>query len=338
MPKVSITITAYNRENYIGPCIDSLLNQSFSDFEIIVVNDGSTDKTVEVVEAYSDPRIKLYHNEKNMGIVFTRNRGFELSTGEFIAILDSDDLALPNRLEHQVHFLDNHPNTALVGAFAEVIDENGQSEHKIWFSNFNQKSLKTRLFFENCIAQSSVMLRKSSLPQPAYRPDYPPSEDFDLWVRISQNWEVSNLSKVLIQYRVHSKNISKEENSIQVDNANKILIYQAENLIGSVLTENEKSNHLSLMQNKYVKTDDMLNIHKWVFKLLEANKLKKKYSEIEFESILTEKWIQSFYRIPKFNTSLIPLIFTRFSKSFGRIQKLKFFVKCLLGINNKLVS
>lgn len=338
MPKLSITVPAYNRENYIGPCLESLLNQSFTDFEIIVVNDGSTDKTVEIIESYKDSRIKLYHNEQNRGIVYTRNRGFELSKGEYIAILDSDDISVQGRLQKQVTFLDQNLKVGLVGGFAEVIDENGQSEGKVWFSNFDQKKLNTRLFFENCIAQSSVMLRKSALPNPAYRSEYPPSEDFDLWVQISRNWEVCNIPEVLIQYRVHSKNISKEENSVQIQNANKILLYQAEELIGEPLTEKEKTCHISLMKNNFDKTDDMIAVHKWAYKIIEANKNSHKYPETEFVHLLSEKWIHAFNRIPQYQTTLIPLIFTRQSASLGFIHKVKFIVKCLLGLKNKLVK
>jgi len=338
MPKLSITVPAYNREKYIGPCLESILNQSFSDFEIIVVNDGSTDKTVEVVESYKDSRIKLYHNEQNRGIVYTRNRGFELSSGEYIAILDSDDISVQGRLEKQVVFLDLNIKVGLVGGFAEVIDENGKSEGKVWFSNFNQRKLNTRLFFENCIAQSSVMLRKSALPIPAYRSEYPPSEDFDLWVQISKKWEVCNIPEVLIQYRVHSNNISKEENSVQIQNANKILLYQAEELIGAPLTEKEKACHISLMQNNFERTEDMISIHKWAYRIIEANKNSQKYEEQEFNNIITEKWVHAFNRIPQFQTTLIPLIFTRQSTSLGFIKKVKFVVKCILGLKNKLVK
>ena len=127
MPKVSVVIPLYNRRDYIADCIQSVLEQDFADFEIVVVDDGSTDGSDEVIAGLKDSRIRYYRNETNRGISYTRNRLNTLASGSYIAILDSDDLAEPGRLTKQVNFLDLNPEVSLLGGCAKLIDEHGVS-------------------------------------------------------------------------------------------------------------------------------------------------------------------------------------------------------------------
>jgi glycosyltransferase involved in cell wall biosynthesis len=112
-PKITVFMAAYNSENYISDSIKSILDQSFSDFELLIINDGSTDLTVDIIEKFNDPRIRLVHNDKNRGLTYTRNVALTEALGEYIAILDSDDIAVKNRLELQYNFFQQHPEYAL---------------------------------------------------------------------------------------------------------------------------------------------------------------------------------------------------------------------------------
>lgn len=116
MPKVSVVMPAFNAEKYIREAVDSILNQTFTDFEFIIINDGSTDHTKEIILEYDDPRIVLLENEKNSGIVVTLNKGIQFARGEYIARMDSDDISLCNRIERQVLFLDSHAHIGLIGS------------------------------------------------------------------------------------------------------------------------------------------------------------------------------------------------------------------------------
>src|SRR5690554_1467307 len=125
-PKITVFMAAYNAEAFIAEAISSILNQSFEDFELLVVNDGSIDKTVDVVHSFADPRIRLIHNEKNNGLVYTRNSALDEARGEYIAVLDSDDIAVPERLQLQYDYMIQYPKIALCGGHAALIDAQGQ--------------------------------------------------------------------------------------------------------------------------------------------------------------------------------------------------------------------
>ena len=115
-PKISVVMPAYNAENYIREAIDSILAQTFRDFEFLIIDDGSTDHTVEIIRSYSDSRIRLYQNERNMGVAATLNRGLDLARGEYIARMDADDISLPERFAKQAAYMDAHPDVAVCGS------------------------------------------------------------------------------------------------------------------------------------------------------------------------------------------------------------------------------
>ncbi|MGF6849410.1 glycosyltransferase involved in cell wall biosynthesis [Chitinophaga sp. W3I9] len=145
-------MAAYNGEAYIEKSIQSVLDQSFTDFELLIVNDGSTDRTFDIVGKFTDPRIRLVHNDGNKGLTFTRNRGIEEARGQYIAILDCDDIAMPDRLEAQTSFLDSNPEIALCGGQAVTIDESGKQT-----GNLNvmagDKNISPELVFHNTSIQ-----------------------------------------------------------------------------------------------------------------------------------------------------------------------------------------
>lgn len=207
-PLVSVVMAAYNAEKYIASAIESILRQTYQNWELIILNDGSGDKTRDVVQAFHDSRILFFENDRNRGLVYTRNRMLELSRGDYIAVLDSDDIAYPDRLEKEVRFLNNHPAYGLVGSSIEMIDANGKLTGETWDLPAKSKDIPTMLFFHNNFAHSTVMYRRSVLPTPAYREGFAPAEDYDLWVRLSQICCVHNFKEPLVAYRVHGTNTS----------------------------------------------------------------------------------------------------------------------------------
>jgi glycosyltransferase involved in cell wall biosynthesis len=127
-PKVSVVMSVYNGEKYLCEAIDSILNQTFENFEFLIVNDGSTDRTLEILQSYRDPRIKVINNERNIGLTASLNKGLKIAKGEYVARMDADDVSFPHRLEQQKAFLDRNPRVAMVGSWAEVIDESGKTQ------------------------------------------------------------------------------------------------------------------------------------------------------------------------------------------------------------------
>jgi len=201
-PKVSVVMPSYNVELYIGHAIESILQQTFKNYELIVIDDGSTDGTAEIVRSFNDSRICYFRNEINMGISYTRNKGIELSRGEYIAWLDADDIALPRRLELQVAFLDQHSNFGLCCANAQTIDCKGNLCSDPWWKD-EGLPLEWELMWGNPIAQSSVTIRRSLLNDATnrYRKEKAVSEDYDLWTRLFGQARMIRLPEVLIHYR-----------------------------------------------------------------------------------------------------------------------------------------
>lgn len=210
VPTVSVVMPAYNAEKYLREAIDSILAQTFDDFEFIIVNDGSTDSTKEIILSYDDPRIIYLENEQNSGICVTLNKGLDAARGKYIARMDADDISLPERFAHQVAYLDAHPEVGVLGSFVERITENGLT---IDFppSETNPYKCRASLLFSPCVAHPATMLRVSVLNDHKLRYDdnYRGMEDFYLWWNLSQHTQISNIETVLLKYRIHQNQVTQ---------------------------------------------------------------------------------------------------------------------------------
>lgn len=211
-PIVSVMMAAYNAETYIADSIRSILRQTLTDWELIILNDGSRDQTAAIIKGFADPRIRYFENAQNMGLSVTRNRMIGLATGRYLAVLDSDDIADSRRLELQVRYLNKHQGVGMIGAGIRLIDEDGQPNGQRYVFTDPCSRIPTILLFSNYFAHSTVLIRRDALPAVAYRTELPIAEDYDLWIRISKNWEVCNLRRILASYRIHNSNVSTADN------------------------------------------------------------------------------------------------------------------------------
>lgn len=209
MPKVSVLMPVYNtKEEYLRVAIESILAQTFSDFEFLILNDASTDENVEkVVKSYNDKRIKYYKNEKNLGISPTRNKLIDMARGEYLAIMDHDDMSMPERLAEQTAYLDAHPDVGVVGCWPGVIGNDGYV-NKL---PVDDTEIRETLMLIYCICHPAAMVRKSVLTENNiyYEACYTPAEDYSLWCRLISKTKFANLPKVLFKYRFHDTNTSK---------------------------------------------------------------------------------------------------------------------------------
>jgi len=209
-PRVSVVMTAYNREQYVEEAIRSVLGQTFPDFELIVVDDGSTDGTAAIVGrlAAEDPRIRVI-TQSNQGIVRAANVGCAAARGEYLARFDSDDVCFPDRLARQVDFLDHHSSFAVVAGIAQVIDERG---HPGGFLDYHADRSSLRgLMEQGCwIIQPAALMRRDAFEAAGgYRQGFAPAEDYDLWLRIADDHDLANLpDPPVIRYRVHATQAS----------------------------------------------------------------------------------------------------------------------------------
>lgn len=205
-PKVTVMMTVYNGEKYIGDTIESILNQTYSDFEYLIVNNGSTDKTVDIINSYNDSRIRLLHNKSMLNLAESRNVCFKEARGEYLAWIDADDISLPERFEKQVEVMEKYPEVGLCSTNLECIDEEGTVLGDVGWYQKSTVPLEWKLIWENQIAQPTVMLRKSILEQYKfqYRTAFPPAEDYDLWCRMALVTRIYRIYDILLHYRIHN--------------------------------------------------------------------------------------------------------------------------------------
>lgn len=209
---------AYNMEKYIADAIDSILNQTFTDFEFIIINDGSTDNTAKIVKEYvkRDKRIKFINNKQNRGFIAASNDGLNAATGEYIAKMDSDDISLPNRLAKQVEFLDLNPDIGMVGCGLQAFDK----------GNFI-KTHSARIGLVDALTEiptTIFMARRSVIEQNKLRfnPDFIACEDYEFYVQFLKHANIANIPDILYKYRWHGNNVSIQKSDIQIKNTQRL--------------------------------------------------------------------------------------------------------------------
>lgn len=218
MAKVSVVIPSYNHEKYITEVIQSVLDQTYQDFEIIITDDGSTDRTVEKIKKFDDQRIKFFCFKKNQGAVSALNNCIQKSKGRYIAVLNSDDAFLPNKLKKQVKFLDTHPKVAAVFSYPQLVDEqgNGFTDTGHFYYNIFKQSNRTRFewlnyfFYKgNCLCHPSVLIRKRSYEKVGYYDErFAQLPDFDFWIRLCLKNEIFVIPNNLIKLRIIEKELN----------------------------------------------------------------------------------------------------------------------------------
>ena len=202
-------MAAYNAAKYISDAINSVLSQTFEDFELLIVNDGSTDDTVTIINKFQDKRIRLIHNDRNRGLVYTRNVLLKEAKGAYIAILDSDDIAVPNRLALQHDHFQKHPELALSGGHGQVINHLGDPvDSSRLIVPIGTENIKITLLFLNTFVNSTVMFKKEVFLELQGYHDFAPAEDYELFTRIANKYAVDNIDVVLVKYRDHDHNTS----------------------------------------------------------------------------------------------------------------------------------
>lgn len=203
--KVSVLMTAYNNAPLIDKTIESVLKQTFKDFELIICDDNSSDNTWQVISEYAqkNPQIRVYRNEKNLGIAANRNRLLSLATGTYSALHDNDDISLPHRLETQHNFMAQHPEIVACGSFLEYFDEKGNRSIRKYYAS--DKKLKERIFRDCPIGSPSLFVRtQAAISVGGFGTDYKFTDDYDMYFRLSLLGKLANIQEVLVKYRRHN--------------------------------------------------------------------------------------------------------------------------------------
>lgn len=226
LPEISVILPVYNAASFLEESIQSILNQSFSNFELIIINDGSTDASQSIIEKFEDPRI-IKVVQSNLGLAATLNRGIGMARAEIIARQDNDDISYPHRFEKQLDFLKAHPDVCLLGAAARIVDHAGQPANRFHRHPSHSDTLKFLLLFDNPFVHSSVMFRKSAvLAVGGYDTNSDYFEDYRLWSHLSRQGRIANLPDVLLDYREVATGMSKSAQNYRL----KVLRQSTENI------------------------------------------------------------------------------------------------------------
>jgi len=343
IPMVSINMSCYNCSKFIKQSIESILNQTFTDFELIIVDDGSTDNSIEIIKGFPDKRIKLFENDINQGIVFSRNRAIEHSQGKYIAILDSDDIAYSTRLEKQVSFMELNPDFAMTGTWFDIIDENGEFNGEVIKFPIENKLIKTQLFFGNYFGQSTMMIRREIFDEFRYDKFYLQAEDYFLWVQIANKYKVANLQESLVQYRIHKKSITQSKFDEQESFVKMIFAYQLKYLKFFNMNNYNIDLHYNILRNKYILDNISWQTNKeilnWILELQKRNIDFKIFDENYFTNNLREYWKYYFSRSYLYGLKAIRYLFTPFNSTLTLKKKMIFVYKCFrIETRNKLLA
>lgn len=240
VPIVSVVMPVYNGEKYLREAIDSILGQTLGDFEFIIVNDGSTDATKDIILSYDDPRIVYLENEKNSGICVTLNKGLDAARGRYIARMDSDDISLPERFAYQVAYMDSHPEVGVLGTDVEVFGDG--IEPYVFTQSYMSDMCSAGLLFNSCFAHPTVFIRSEllRLNNLCYEDEYRGLEDLRLWWSIAKISKLANLPVPLLRYRKHGAQETKNPRPEKILQSN---IFRTERFesFGIILHNEEKS-------------------------------------------------------------------------------------------------
>ncbi len=250
---VSVLMPVYNSENYVARAIISVLEQTYRNFEFIIINDNSTDKTIEILKSFTDPRIKLRTLDKKVGITKALNLGIKLASGEYIIRMDSDDICLKDRFSNQVHFMTSNPGIAVSSGRAIIMQGNKITNKIISIPKTHQGCMKFLVSGRSCFIHPATIINRVVLSEKnLYNSEYPFAQDYKLWTRLSQNYTFGNISKVLIYYRIHEKSISQLHMETQSTLAKKAHINYLKLLLKPYLSnlEMEKMVELVIGLNK----------------------------------------------------------------------------------------
>ncbi|WP_052746042.1 glycosyltransferase family 2 protein [Sulfurovum lithotrophicum] len=321
-PMISVVMPVYNGEKYLNEAIDSILHQTYTDFEFIILNDGSTDRTEEIILSYDDPRIVYVKNEENLQIVKTLNKGIALAKGKYIARMDADDISLPERFKKQVEFMEENPDIDVCGTWVKTIGYNVEQ----WQYPVGHEQIKSYLLFDSALAHPSVIFRSTVFEHINYEEAYNKAEDYALWVELSKEHTLHNLPLYLLQYRLHP---GQTESTRQFEVANMVRKKMLNNLNCSLKTDQIKS-FTNIVLGKAVEIDKMDDVFTVI---LEANNRTIFIDDKTLKIIIEEKFWHNLLINVKCNAK----VFYKngsILKKYSMRKYFKSFFKCIIGYKN----
>ncbi|MFC5196101.1 glycosyltransferase family 2 protein [Bizionia hallyeonensis] len=330
MSVLTVIMPVYNGEKFLKESLDSLLNQTFTDFTILVLNDNSTDKTSEILDAFikQDSRITVITKTKNEGPANLRNEGIERASTEFIALLDADDIALPTRFEKQLNFLKNNPNVGVCGTWFTFF---GNKKEKTVRHEVSHDALKVQFLHSCGIGNPTVMFRKSVLNGLRFEHQYVPAEDYGLWSQLIFKTQFHNIPESLLKYRWHDANISQTKEANLRKSEILIKTKQLEQLRIQASNPDILFYVYAVSLQRDQASEHVIKTIKAAQDLLEHNKNLQIYNKVLFEKHINRTIVRTIRNAASYDKAFYKFVKhdSRFFKALKPIDKLTFYFKCL---------
>lgn len=327
---VTVLMPVYNGRQYLREAIESILTQSYRNFEFIIINDGSTDDSEEIILSYTDNRIKYIKNEKNIKLIATLNNGLAMAAGKYIARMDADDISLPQRLERQVAFMESNPEMTLAGTWFESIGDIARVVK--YESDINL--IRFKMLYQTQFCHPSVIVRRSIIDQipVLFDPAYIHAEDYELFSRIAYTYQVGNLPEVLLRYRVHQSNVSVLYKNTQIENSRKVMVSNFAAL-GILATCKQVDLFEKLAYQNYAELAGQLNVlEDLLLKMIAASPENKAIAHPFLFNHATRAWFNTCYnligRAPDIRSVFYQSPITK--QFIGQKDKLRFMLKSIL--------
>ncbi len=288
-PQITVLMAVNNGESFVAEAIESILQQSFGDFEFLIVDDASTDNSRDVVAGFSDARISLLSNEKQQGLSRSLNRGLDQTKGKYVARMDHDDISHRLRLEKQLEFLESHQDLDVLGTWARTL---GGKKEQIWRYPARDEDIRSELIFNPVLVHGSVMLRKSTFDKfkLRYDPKISRAQDYELWTRAAAKVRFANIPSVLLEYRIHDDQVGKQHGGEQQKVAASVRAKQLKSL-GLTPSRKELELHNRISRWELPKENAELRALKdWFLKLSAANLATNTLPRTAFERALEKRW------------------------------------------------
>lgn len=318
--ELSVIMPVFNSELFLSDAIQSILQQSITDFEFIIVNDGSTDSSDTIIRSFNDSRINYINNNTNKGIVAVLNQGLNISSGTYIARMDADDIAAPTRFKEQLDFLKKNPEYKLCGTYAIRINEEGKKSSKIRAPK-QYANIKVGQLFRNSFVHPSIMAYSQIIKTFGYKEEYKYAEDYFLFSEIVMHHKAVNINKIGLYYRTHSESISAKRLTEMMESERKTMLYLLSFLFDEV-TEKQLTIHHSFLRKEQNVNCSINEVEQHLLSIKLANRSKKIYAKNVLEKMLQKQWFNVLNRSSENNKPLRFMSSPLFSIRFFDLKQL----------------
>lgn len=292
-PLLSVIIPVYNAEQYIKDAVASILNQTYKNLELIIIDDGSTDNTLQIVTSIQDKKIVLVKNKINRGQIYTRNLGLKMAKGMYIGMFDADDIAYPDKYETQIAFLEKNKDVGMLGSWARFIDADGKRMKGGWQLKAKPEMIPSIMLFKNYFLQSAVVYRKECIHNFSFKEGFDIGEDYVIWLEIIEKYKAWNLQKYLVDYRIHPESVTNSRPELQLEKEKEIFRQQLAKL-GIEATEEELDLHLLIKgKNPAIDTKTLKEIERWLLKIGAYNDKSMRYDKKMLSRTIFNRWLKA---------------------------------------------